>query len=283
MANIPTFKLANGVEIPAIALGTWMSPDGEPVINAVKWAVEAGYNSIDTAAIYKNERGVGEGIRSCGVPRDSLFVTTKIWNGEQGYMDAQAAFARSLERLNIGYVDELLIHWPCPGNDRYVGTWRALEKLYREGQLKVIGVSNFTIRHLENLRANCELVPMVNQIELHPYFVDYELLAYCKAQNILIEAYSPLMHGGAVLQDPEVAKIAEKHGKTNAQVILRFLYQLGARLLVKSLHKARLEENLAIFDFQLDADDMIRMRALNRGMRQNPHPELDNFALPLDY
>ncbi len=283
MANVPNLKLRSGLEIPAIALGTWKTPDGEAAVNAVKWAVEAGYRSIDTAAIYKNERGVGQGIRECGVAREELYVTTKIWNGEQGYEDSLAAFDRSLQRLDIGYVDELLIHWPCPGNDKYVGTWRALQKLFNDGKLKTIGVSNFTIRHLENLRANCEIMPAVNQIEMHPYFVDLELLAYCRQHDILVEAYSPLMNGGAVLQDPVIAELAAKYGKSVAQICFRYLLQLGVRVLVKSVRKERLIENLDVFDFELDEMDMIRMKALNRGWRGNPHPELDNFALPLDY
>ncbi len=282
MSNIPSVKLRTGLEIPALALGTWKIPDGESVVNSIKCGTELGYKSIDTAAVYKNEVGVGEGVRKSGIPREELYVTTKIWNGEQGYEETLAGFGRSLDRLNIGYVDELLIHWPCPDNLKYVDTWRALQTLYNDGKVKTIGVCNFTIRHLENLRANCEMIPLVNQIEMHPYFVDLELLAYCREHGILVEVYSPLMNGGEVLRDPVIAEIGKKYNKTVAQVILRYLLQLGTRVLVKSVHKERLQENMEVFDFNLEEEDMIRMKALNRGMRYNMHPELDNFAVPLD-
>lgn len=283
MEDLRKVRLRSGLELPSLSLGTWKSPDGEPMAAIVREAAEVGYRAIDTAANYKNERGIGLGLRTCGLPREDFYVSTKIWNHEQGYHEALAAYEKSMCRLDIGYIDQLLIHWPCPGLGKYLDTWKALEELHSQGKVKTVGVSNFTIRHLEALRERGGLLPLVNQVEMHPYFVDVELLAYCKAHAIQVEAYSPLMKGGALLQDPVILSIGEKHGRSVAQVILRYLLQLGVRVIAKSTHRERLEENISVFDFQLDEEDMVRMKALNRGERCYDHPELYNFAEPRDY
>ena len=281
--EIAKITLRSGVKVPSLSLGTWKSPDGEPMAAIVRSAAALGYRAIDTAANYKNERGIGLGVRTSGLPREDFYVSTKIWNHEQGFQEALAAFEKSMTRLDIGYIDQLLIHWPCPGLDRYVDTWRALESLYGTGKVKTVGVSNFTIRHLERLRMECDLVPFVNQIEMHPYLIDWELLAYCQAQGIQVEAYSPLMRGGEVLGDPTVRALAEKHGRSPAQIILRFLLQLGVRVIAKSTHEERMKENRDVFDFTLDEQDMAFMKALNRGQCCYDHPELYNFNEPRDY
>ena len=283
MDDLRSVRLRNGVEVPSLSLGTWKSPDGEPMAEIVREAAALGYRAIDTAANYKNERGIGLGLRTCGLSREDFYVSTKIWNHEQGYQETLAAYEKAMQRLDIGYIDQLLIHWPCPGLGKYRDTWCALEKLYNEGKLRTVGVSNFTIRHLEDLRANCALVPFVNQIEMHPYLVDWELLAYCKTHEIQVEAFSPLMRGGELLQDPAICAIAEKHGRSPAQVVLRYLLQLGVRVIAKSTHRERLAANAAVYDFALDAEDMVRIKALNRGERCYDHPELYNFAEPREY
>ena len=276
--NYPYVKtLNNGVITPALALGTWKSPSGEIVIDAIKAAVEAGYRSIDTAKAYGNEESVGEGIRTCGVPREELFVTTKIWNADHGYENTLKAYEGSMQRLNIGYIDELLIHWPTPKYNMYVETWKALEKLNKDGKVRTIGVCNFTIDFLEDLRKNCDITPAVNQIEMHPMLIQKDLMDYCADRGILIEAYSPLMNGGDILTNELIAKIGAKYGKSNAQVTLRYLYQLGVRILVKSVHKERIIQNQEIFDFELSASDMEEISTLNAGIRTCGDPLTANF------
>ena len=274
------FTLNNGIQIPAIALGTWLSPNGQPVIDSIHDAVSVGYRSVDTARGYENEVGVGEGIRTCGVPREEIFVTTKIWNADQGYAETLAAFAQSEKRLNIGYIDMILIHWPLPKFGKYIDTYKALEQLYLDGRVRAIGVCNFTQAHLEALKTSCKITPQVNQIEMHPMLVQPDLMRYCKDNAIQIEAYSPLMHGGAVLKNKLIASIGEKYGKSNAQVTLRYLHQLGARVLAKSLHKQRIIENQEIFDFVLTQEDMAAIGTLNRGERTCGDPDTMLYSRP---
>lgn len=276
--NYPYCKtLNNGVVVPSLALGTWKSPSGEVVIDAIKAAVEAGYRSIDTAKAYGNEESVGEGIRTCGIPREELYVTTKVWNADHGYENALKAYEGSMKRLDIGYIDELLIHWPTPMYGLYVDTFKALEALYEEGKLRAIGVCNFTIDFLEELRKNCHITPAVNQIEMHPMLIQKDLMQYCADHGILIEAYSPLMNGGEILTNELIAKIGAKYGKSNAQVTLRYIYQLGARILVKSVHKERIIQNQEIFDFELSASDMEEIATLNKGIRTCGDPVTASF------
>jgi len=272
------YTLNNGVVIPALALGTWLSPDGQPVIDSIHDAIDAGYRSVDTARCYENEVGVGEGIRTCGLKREELYVTTKIWNADQGYEETLRAFEESERRLNIGYIDMILIHWPVPRFGKYVDTYKALEKLYKDGRVRAIGVCNFMKEHLDAVLENCSVVPAVNQIEMHPMLIQPELMEHCKKHNIQIEAYSPLMHGGAVLGNELIASVGKKYGKSTAQVTLRYLFQLGARILVKSLHKQRIIENQEIFDFSLSAEDMAQIAALNNGTRTCGDPYTMHYA-----
>ncbi len=265
--NYPYTKtLNNGVVVPALALGTWKSPSNQ-VVDAIKYAVEAGYRSIDTAKAYNNEEAVGEGIRSCGIAREELYVTTKVWNADHGFKNTLKAYEGSMKRLNIGYIDELLIHWPTPMYNDYVETFQAMEQLYGEGKLRAIGVCNFTIDFLEELKKNCKIVPAVNQIEMHPMLIQPDLMKYCADNGILIEAYSPLMNGGEVLHNELIAKIGAKYGKSNAQVTLRYLFQMGVRILAKSVHKERIIQNQEIFDFELSDADMKEIATLNKGIR----------------
>ncbi|MBR3304892.1 MAG: aldo/keto reductase [Clostridia bacterium] len=276
--NYPYCKtLNNGVVVPQLGLGTWKSASGKAVIDAIKYAVDAGYRSIDTAKAYRNEESVGEGIRTCGIPREELYVTTKIWNGDHGFENTIKGYEGSMERLDIGYIDELLIHWPTPKYNDYVETFKAMEMLYEEGKVRAIGVCNFTIEFLEELRKNCHITPAVNQIEMHPMLIQHDLMDYCSDHGILIEAYSPLMNGGEILHNELIAEIGRKYGKTNAQVTLRFLFQLGVRILTKSVHKERIIENQDIFDFELSKEDMERIATLNKGIRTCGDPNTSNF------
>lgn len=267
-----TAALHNGVRMPWLGLGVFQSEDGDEVVRAIHDALEAGYRSIDTAAIYKNERGVGRALRETAVSRDAIFVTTKVWNSDQGYETTLRAFDASLEKLGQDYVDLYLVHWPVKG--KYKETWRALETLYRDGRVRAIGVSNFMIHHIEDLLTNCEIKPMVNQIEFHPRLVQQPLLDYCARHHILPEAWSPIMKGkgGAI---PEIAATAAKYGKTPEQVLLRWDLQKGVATIPKSVKKERIVGNAAIFDFELTAEDVALLDGLDTGERIGPDP--DNF------
>lgn len=258
--------LQNGVAIPQIGFGTWQIPDGEPVITAVKSALEAGYRLIDTAMIYNNETGVGEGIRLSGIDRKEVFLTTKLWNEDQGYEATLKAFDASLKRLGVDYVDLYLMHWPVPG--KRLDTWRAFQEIYTSGRARSIGVSNFLVRHLEELLQNTEVVPMVNQVEFHPFLFDQqkEILEYCQQKGIVLEAYSPLAHAHK-LADPVVVEIAEKHNKSTAQVLLRWAIQKGAVVIPKSTNEKRIKENIAIFSFSLEDKDMQKLDSLAQNLR----------------
>lgn len=267
-----TFTLHNGVKMPYFGLGVYLSEDGAEVINAVKWALESGYRHIDTAAIYKNEEGVGEGIRKSGIEREELFVVSKVWNSDQGYESTIKAFNDSLERLGLDYLDLYLIHWPVA--EKYKETWKALEHLYAEGKVKAIGVSNFMQHHLEDLLSEAQIVPMVNQMEFHPYLVQQELLDFCKKHKIQYEAWSPMMQG-KIFEMDEFKQLAQKYNKTIAQIVLRWDIQKGVVTIPKSSKKERIIANSQIFDFAISKEDMLIIDRLHKGQRFGPDP--DNF------
>ena len=264
-------ELNNGIKMPQLGFGVWQVSN-EKVIPAVKKALEVGYRSIDTARIYNNEEGVGQAIKETGIPREELFITTKVWNADQGYDKTLKAFEESLERLGLEYVDLYLIHWPCPDFGLYVETYKALEKIYRDGRAKAIGVSNFDIDHLEKILNECDVIPVVNQVECHPYLQQKKLKEFCARHNIKVEAYSPLMNGRDVLQDETIVNIAKKHDKTPAQVILRWHLQNDTVVIPKSVTPSRIEENFRLFDFELDANDMKAIDSLDRNIRINSVP-----------
>jgi 2,5-diketo-D-gluconate reductase A len=243
----------------------------------VSTALEVGYRHIDTAEAYRNEEGVGRAIAASGLPRDELYVTTKLWNSHQGRDSARRAVAGSLRRLGLDHVDLYLIHWPVPSQDLYVETWRAFEELKAEGSTTSIGVSNFQRSHLERLLAEIETTPAVNQVELHPYFQQRELRAYHQEHGIATEDWSPLGQGGEVLEDPTIVAIAEGHGRTPAQVIIRWHLQLGNVVIPKSVTPERIGSNIEIFDFELSAEEMAAIDDLDRGKRLGPDP--DRFAV----
>ena len=267
-----TFQLHNGVYMPYLGLGVFESQDGDEVINAVQYALDAGYRHIDTAAIYRNERGVGEAIKNSSVPREEIFLTSKLWNGNQGYDSTFKALDASLERLGTDYLDLYLIHWPVKG--KYKDSWRALEKIYKSGKVKAIGVSNFLQHHLEDLLADVEIVPMVNQMEFHPHLVQQSLLDYCKMHGIQYEAWSPVMKG-QVKDVPLLQELAKKYKKTPFQIALRWDLQKGVITIPKSINKDRILSNTDIFDFELSEEDIKKIDALNKHERIGPDP--DNF------
>lgn len=263
--------LNNGLNMPQLGYGVWKVPD-EEAASAVGRALETGYRLIDTAMVYKNERGVGQAVKESSIPREELFVTTKVWNGDQGYNQTLRAYDESLERLGLEYIDLYLIHWPTPKFDDYVDTYKAMEKIYHDGRVKAIGVCNFEIEHLERILTECEVKPVVNQIECHPYLVQQDLKEFCAKHDIFIEAWSPLDQGGEVLKDDVVQKIAESHSKTPAQVVLRWHLQNETIVIPKSVTPSRIEENFSVFDFELSAEEMDRITQLNRNRRNGSHP-----------
>ncbi|WP_405455937.1 aldo/keto reductase [Streptomyces sp. NBC_00101] len=271
MSKVPTLSLNNGVDMPQLGFGVWQVPD-EEAERAVATAIEAGYRSIDTAAIYGNESGTGKAIATAGVAREELFVTTKLWNDDQGHDATLRAFDASLEKLGLDYVDLYLIHWPTPQKDRYVDTYRAFEKIYAEGRAKAIGVSNFLPEHLERLIGETSVVPVINQIELHPQLQQAESRALHAQHGIATEAWSPLGSGRGLLEVPTVVAVAQKHGRTPAQVVLRWHLQLGNVVIPKSVTPSRIAENIDVFDFELDADDLAAFAALDEGKRLGPNP-----------
>lgn len=266
--------LHNGVKMPYLGLGVYQVDEGEEVKNAVKTALSYGYRSIDTAAFYGNEQGVGKAVSESGIPREEIFVTTKVWNDAQGYDSTLAAFEQSRKNLGFDYIDLYLIHWPVKG--KYKETWKAMEKLYNDGAVRAIGVSNFQIHHLEDVIADCTIKPMVNQIELHPVLTQKELLAYCKKQNIQVEAWRPLMRGEN-FDHPTLTRLAEKYNKTVAQIILRWNIQLQIVTIPKSVTAHRIKENADLFDFELTAEDMAEIDAMNRNERLGADPDNFNF------
>ncbi|MGA5678751.1 aldo/keto reductase [Bacillus cereus] len=268
--------LNNSVEMPWFGLGVFKVEDGPELVEAVKSAIKAGYRSIDTAAIYGNEKAVGEGIRAgikeAGISREDLFITSKVWNSDQGYETTLAAYEESLKKLELDYLDLYLVHWPVEG--KYKDTWRALETLYNEKRVRAIGVSNFQIHHLQDVMKDAEIKPMINQVEYHPRLTQKELQAFCKEQGIQMEAWSPLMQG-QLLDNEKLQEIAEKHGKTTAQVILRWDLQNGVITIPKSTKEHRIIANADIFNFELTKEDMEKIDALNQNHRVGPDP--DNF------
>jgi 2,5-diketo-D-gluconate reductase A len=267
---VPTVALDDGVEIPQLGFGVFQVPP-EDTRETVEEALAAGYRHVDTAAAYRNERGVGEAIAASGLAREELFVTTKLWNSEQGHDSALAAFERSLERLELDRVDLYLIHWPMPTEDRYLDTWRAFERIQEEGRARSIGVSNFRVEDLERLEAEAERPPAVNQIELHPSLQQAELRAWHADHGIATEAWSPLAQG-ELLNDDTIATIAAHHEKTAAQTILRWHLQLGNVVIPKSITPERIRENIELFEFELSEDDMAAIARLDAGERIGPDP-----------
>lgn len=271
--TVPDVKLNNDITIPQLGLGVYKAHEGQEVQKTVRVALEAGYRSIDTAALYGNEHGVGLALAESNVPRDEVFLTTKVWNADQGYDSTLKAFEVSMHRLGVSHVDLYLVHWPVARH--FKKTWKALEHLYDQKVVRAIGVSNFQPHHLDELLSEANVVPAVNQIELHPRLTQVELREYCASKGIAVESWSPLMHGGEVLRDPVILKLAEKYSKTTAQVILRWHIQHGLIAIPKTVTPARIGENFQIFDFELSADDMQAIDALNQNKRIGPDP--DNF------
>ncbi|MFG2223118.1 aldo/keto reductase [Streptomyces sp. NPDC048644] len=277
MSQVPTITLNNGVSMPQLGFGVWQVPDDEAA-TAVGHALEAGYRSIDTAAIYGNEEGTGRAIAASGIARDDLFVTTKLWNSEQGYDSTLRAFDASLAKLGLDHVDLYLIHWPLPAKDTYIDTYRAFEKIYADGRAKAIGVSNFRPAHLERLLGETSIVPAVNQIELHPQFAQAQARAVHARHRIATEAWSPLGQGKGLLEDPSLARIADKHGKTPAQVVLRWHLQLGNVVIPKSVTPSRIAANIDVFGFELDDADLAAIAELDNGTRLGPDPDTFDVA-----
>ena len=271
-----TVTLGNGVKMPHLGLGTWRSAEGAEVEQSVRWALEIGYRHVDTAAVYGNERGVGRAIRDSRVPREQVFVTTKVWNDDQraGPDAVLRAFDESLRRLGTDYVDLYLVHWPVKG--KYVEAWRALEQIYSSGRVKAIGVSNFLVHHLADVLKVASVKPMVNQVEFHPRLVQRQLLDFCRRERIVQEAWSPLMKGKAG-EVPLLRELAGKYGKTPSQVVLRWDLQHGVVTIPKSVRRERLVENADLFDFELSADEMAKVDALDRGERIGADPDHFNF------
>ncbi len=264
--------LRNGVSMPWLGLGVLHIADGETVENAVRWALETGYRHIDTAAIYGNEVGVGRAIKQSGVPRAEIFVTSKVWNRDQGYDQALAAFEVSLDRLEMDYVDLYLVHWPV--EDKFKETWRALETIYDSGRARAIGVSNFLVHHLASLLEDARIVPMVDQVEFHPYLQQPDLQAFCRERQIQLEAWRPIMMG-KVNAVPELVRLGQKYGKTPVQITLRWMIQRGVVVIPKSEQQARIQSNADIFDFELEAQDLTLIDGLDRHERLGSDP--DNF------
>jgi len=276
MATVPTITLNNGVEIPQLGFGVYQV-EPEETAQAVQTALEVGYRHIDTAEMYGNEKGVGEGIRNSGVPREEVFITSKLNNGFHAREDALRAFDGTIEALGFDDVDLFLIHWPLPGIDvDYVETWKAMEEIYRSGRAKSIGVSNFNAHHLRKLHGETEIVPAVNQIEVHPYLAQDELRAFNAQHQIATEAWSPIAQG-KVLDDPAILRVAERYGKTASQVTLRWHVQRGDIVFPKSVTRSRVEENFAVFDFELSEDDLREITALDRNERTGPDPDTFNY------
>jgi 2,5-diketo-D-gluconate reductase A len=270
VTSVPAVTLHDGVEIPQLGFGVFQVPP-EDTQQVVEEALEAGYRHIDTAAAYRNERGVGAAIAGSGIPRDELFVTTKLWNSQQGYESTLGAFEKSLLRLGLDHVDLYLIHWPVPSEGRALDTWRAFERIHADGGTSTIGVSNFRIEDLEQLEREAEMLPTVNQIELHPHLQQAELRAWHGEHGIATEAWSPLAQGDLLINET-IAAVATRHGRTPAQAILRWHLQLGNVVIPKSVTPARIRENLELFDFELSDDDMTEIAALDVGRRIGPDP-----------
>ena len=270
--EVPDVTLNNGVRMPQLGFGVFQVGDDEATA-AVATALDCGYRSIDTAALYGNEHGVGVAVGASGIPREELFVTTKLWNADHGADRVRPAFERSLDKLGLDYVDLYLIHWPVPSKDLYVETWRAFERLHADGRVRAIGVSNFTAAQLRRLLHETDVVPAVNQIELHPGFQQPELRDLHREQGIVTEAWSPLGQGAA-LRSPVITRLADRYGRTPAQVVLRWHLELGNVVIPKSVTPARIRENIAVFDFRLSPEDVREIAGLETGRRIGPDPDV---------
>lgn len=274
MSLTTTTKLHNGVEIPTVGLGVFKIDGDNNASEAVKSALQIGYRHIDTASFYKNEEGVGQAIKESGIPREDIFVTTKVWNDEQGFDNTLKAFDNSLHKLGLEYADLYLVHWPVPG--KFIETWKALEKLYKDGKVKAIGVSNFLPHHLEELIPEAEIKPMVNQIELHPQLTQLETRNFCDQHEIAVEAWAPLGRGEYF--DASILKaLSSKYNKTAAQIIIRWDFQHGIITIPKSTKAGRQRENADIFDFELTDGEMKQIDNLNENNRMGPHPDEFNY------
>jgi 2,5-diketo-D-gluconate reductase A len=277
VTSVPVIELNNGVRMPQLGYGVFQVPDDETKA-AVKTALDAGYRSIDTAAVYGNEAGVGQAIAESALARDELFVTTKLWNSAQGYDSTLKAFDESMAKLGLEQLDLYLIHWPTPERDKYLDTWKAFEKLYADGRVRAIGVSNFQPAHLERLLDAADVAPALNQIELHPYLQQQEVREFDAKHGIATEAWSPLAKGGSLLGDPVVADLAVKYSRTPAQVVLRWHLQLGNVVIPKSVTPSRIEENFDVLGFTLSEEELESLRPLDRGERTGPDPDTFNVA-----
>lgn len=271
--------LNNGLKMPLVGYGVFRVPEGDDLAEAVKTAIAKGYRSIDTAQVYRNEESVGRGIRAAIeeglVTREELFITSKVWNDGLSYEETLAAYDSSLEKIGLDYLDLYLVHWP--GIDQnYIEVYKALEKIYQDGRVRSIGVSNFHVHHLESLLKETTVVPVINQIEFHPHLIQEEIRAYCKDKGIQVEAWSPLMNG-SLLEEVLIQELASKYGKTPAQIVLRYDVQHDVVTIPKTMTPARMTENLAVFDFTLTEQEMTQLDAMNDGLRCGPDPEKFNF------
>ena len=266
-------KLSNGVDIPVLGFGTYKMENGKEAFESISYALEVGYRHIDTAKIYENEETVGEAINKSGINREEIFLTTKVWNTDRGYDNTLKAFETSLKKLNTDYIDLYLIHWP---NDLNVETWRALERLYKEKKVRAIGVSNFKEYHLEEIFENCEITPMINQVEFHPELTQPELYEFCNSRNIVLEAWSPLMKGKIFFIDL-LKELSEIYNKTIPQIVLRWNIQLGVVTIPKSVTKERIRENFDVFDFELSKEHMEKINSLNKNLRTSHDPDNIDF------
>lgn len=259
-----TIRLNNGLEIPRLGLGVYQSPPGKSTRDAVQYALEIGYRLIDTAKIYGNEADVGRGVKESGLNREEIFLTTKVWNSDQGYDSTIKACNKSLERLGTRYIDLYLIHWPVEGVSNE--TWKAMEYLLKEGKVNAIGVSNFMINHLEEILYESDVVPSINQVEFHPFLYQQDLLRFCNGKNIQVEAYSPLTRAKK-LKDPNIMKFAKKYEKTTVQILIRWGLQHGLVVLPKSIHRDRIKQNTQVFDFQIGSGDMAFLDSINEDLQ----------------
>lgn len=272
--SMQTKLLANGVEMPFLGLGVYKMRDKEETITAITTALELGYRSIDTAAYYFNEKEVGEAIKRSHIPREDIFITTKVWNDDQGYDQTLRAFENSLKLLDLDYIDLYLTHWPVPG--KFTDTYQAIERLYEEKLIRVPGVSNHHQEHILEIENTCNIKPMVNQIESHPYFQQNELISFCKERHIAVTSWAPLSRG-KVLDDELIKRLALKHNKTSAQIVLRWHFQRGTVVIPKSVTPSRIKENSNFFDFVLTEEDMVAMSTLERNGRTGANPDNPNF------
>ncbi len=276
MGNV---TLNNGLKMPLVGYGVFRVPEGDDLAEAVKTAIAKGYRSIDTAQVYRNEESVGRGIRAAIeegiVTRDELFITSKVWNDGLSYEETLAAYDSSLEKIGLDYLDLYLVHWPGI-DENYIEVYKALEKIYQDGRVRSIGVSNFHVHHLENLLKETTVVPVINQIEFHPHLTQEEVRAYCQAKGIQVEAWSPLMNG-SLLEEALIQELASKYGKTPAQIVLRYDVQHNVVTIPKTMTPTRMVENLDVFNFSLTDEEMAQLDALNDGLRCGPDPEKFNF------